>query len=284
MATRLFQFLIFLALIPAFAFVVFLLRKRQQTLPMNYDTFDRFFPAALKKQRIWLVIAAVVDLLGGLMPLGFIVLLLAVVPWLTFKPGYDPKGKPDPRKFEAEAKVNNDQWLAALGATPNDRAKAIEAMFEQKSRTVSASQFERWEDTIHDPNIPNPPHYIYFTVSRNLAAMDYRERESLRFAEHLNSLANGQGGVVPRNPTYARWRAALLWGDGKGQLEGGAEYLNLRAEDPVGDYMHRMQLNVPRVINAISTHAAQLKDDPRQPAEQREVCQAIFQAIGGSPA
>jgi hypothetical protein len=284
MGARLLQFLIFLIVAPVFVFAVFLFRKQKKTLPMYFDTFDKFLPAALKKQRIWLAVSALATLLGGFMPIGFIVLLLTAVPWITFKPGYDPKTAPDPKKLEAEAQAFNEQWLASLGATPADRARAIEAIFEQKSQTISASLFEKWEDRVFDPNVPNTPHYIYATISRNLAAMDHREREALRFAEHLNSLANGQGYVIQPSVIYGRWRLALLWGDGKGHQETQTVYLGLDAADPIGDYMKRRQLSVPGVINAISIQASQMKDDPTGPAEQRQVCQEIFQALGGSPA
>lgn len=266
--------IVFLALIPACAYGAFLFQKHRETLSVSMENIQPFFIAALKDRAIWLAIAVVVELFAGL-AFGFIVLLFVMVP-LCFK--NLGAGKPTSWKvLEQEAKADNEQWLAALGANHLDRAKAIEAMFEQKSRTVTASLFERWSDKSLDVRTPDTIRYIRFAVERSLAAMDFREREALRFAEHLNSLADGQ------NQAYVRWRAALVWGDGKGKSLGAA-WQGLKEENPIADYMARRGLSVGGVINAIAMHANEIKDDPKQPETLRAVCQEAFQAIGGAAA
>lgn len=265
--------IVFLALTLAAAYGAFLFQKHRQTLPMEMEDFKPFLIAGLKNRAIWLAIAVVAELYAGL-GFGFIVMLFVMVP-LCFKnlsPGPGPTPWPE---LERQAKTENEQWLAALGNNPLDRAKAIEAMFEQKARSVTASLFDRWSEKSLDKNIPDTIRYIKFAAERSLPAMDFREREALRFAEHLNSLADGQ------NLAYLRWRAALVWGDGKGQSLGAA-WMGLKGDNPINDYMARKGLSVGGVINAISIHANQMKDDPKQPETLRAVCQEAFQAIGGA--
>ncbi len=278
--SKLLYFVLFIAIMFGCCYGAFLFQKSQERLPLEYEEFNKFFPAALKKQGIWLGIAALAEIFGGF-AFGLIVLVFAVAPWIMWKPGYK---KIDPKKFEAEAKAFNERWLTNLGATYMDRAKAIEAMFEQKSATIAASEYQRWSDQVHEAGAPDVVHYIYFTATRDLAAMNYREREALRFAEHLNSLANGQGALLSPNSLYGRWRTALVWGDGHGQLEGGVHYKALNDGNPIGDYMTRMQLNVPQVINAITIHARQMQNDSRQPQEVRDVCRSILERMVSSAA
>jgi hypothetical protein len=280
-----FDKLLYLVLLAGVAFgccyAAFLLQKRQDRLPLEYETFDKFYPAALKKQAIWLGVAGLAELVGGF-GIGFIVLLFAVAPWVAFKPGHV---KFDPRKLEPQAKANNDKWLADLGPNWVERAKSIQAMFEQRSATIQASEYQRWSDKVRDASMPDVNHYIYFTAMRNLAAMSFQERVALEFVEHLNSLANGPGGLVPANPLYGRWRTSLVWGDGKGQLgPDGVEFQGLDQGNPIGDYLARMGLGVPAVINQITIHAGQMQNDQRQPKEVRDICQNMLERFVSSAA
>jgi hypothetical protein len=280
-----FSKLIYLVLLAAIAFgccyAAFLLQQHQDRLPQDYETFGKFYPAAIKKQAIWLGVAGLAELFGGF-GIGFIVLLFAVVPWVAFKPGYV---KFDARKLEPKAKANNDQWLADLGPNWTERAKSIQAMFEQKSATIKATEYQRWSDKVRDAAHADINYYIFFEAMRNLAAMSFQERVALEFAEHLNSLANGPGGLLPPNPLYGRWRSSLVWGDGKGQLgPDGVEYKGLESGNPIGEYLARMQLSVPAVINQITIHAGQMQNDQRQPKEVRDICQNILERFVSSAA
>jgi hypothetical protein len=280
-----FSKLIYLVLLAAIAFGccygAFLFQKNQDRLPIDYETFDKFYPAAIKKQAIWLGVAGLAELLGGL-GFGFIVLLFAVVPWVAFKPGYV---KFDPRKLEPKAKANNDKWLADLGPNWTERAKSIQAMFEQKSANVTATEFQRWTDKVRDAAQADINYYIFFEAMRNLAAMPLQERVALEFAEHMNSLANGPGGMLPPEPLYARWRSSLVYGDGKGQLgPDGVESKGLDPGNPIADYLNRMQLSVAAVINQITIRAGQMQNDPRQPKEVRELCQTMHERFVSSAA
>lgn len=268
------SFIGFLVLMLAGVYGAFFFQKSRNTLPMETEDFKPFLIWGLKAQGIWFGVAAVAEIFGGL-GFGFVLLLLALVP-LGFKnPG---KGKlTEWRVLERRAKEENAQWLAALGANPLDRAKAIETIFDQKSRTITANLFERWSEQSFQEGVPNVVRHIYFSVARSLAGMDFGQREALRIAEHLNNLANGQ------EQTYLLWRATLVWGDGAG-LSQGAEWQGLNGQDPIRDYMSRKGSSVASVINAIAMHAHAVKDDPKQPETLRAVCQNAFEAIGGAAA
>ncbi len=280
-----FSKLIYLVLLAGIGFGccygAFLFQQHRDRLPLDYETFGKFYPAAIKKQAIWLGVAGLADLVGGF-AFGFIVLLFAVVPWFAFKPGYV---KFDIKKFEPKAKANNDQWLAALGPNWTERAKSIQAMFEQKSATIKATEFQRWTDKVRDSVQADINYYIFFEAMRNLAAMSFQERAALEFAEHMNSLANGPGGLLPPEPLYGRWRTSLVWGDGKGQLgPDGVESKGLNPGNPIADYLARMGLTVPAVINQITIHAGQMQSDQRQPKEVREICQNMLERFVSSAA
>jgi len=280
-----FSKLIYLALLAGIAFgccyAAFLLQKHQDRLPLDYETFDKFYPAAIKKQAIWLGVAGLAELLGGL-GFGLIVLLFAVAPWVAFKPGYV---KFDPRKLEPKAKANNDKWLADLGPNWTERARSIQALFEQKSAIIKATEYQRWSDQVRDAAQADVNYYIFFDAIRHLAAMSFQERVALEFAEHMNSLANGPGGLLAPNPQYGRWRSSLVWGDGEGQLgPDGVEYKGLNEGNPIADYLARKGLTVPAVINQITIHAQQMHSDPRQPKEVREMCQSMLERFVSSAA
>jgi hypothetical protein len=280
-----FSKLIYLVLLAAIAFGccygAFLVQRHQDRLPIEYETFDKFYPAAIKKQAIWLGIAGIAELIGGF-GFGFIVLLFAVVPWVAFKPGYV---KFDIRKLEAKAKADNEKWLTDLGPNWTERAKAIQAMFEQKSATIRATECLRWTDKVRDAVHADLNGYIFFEAMRSLAAMTFQERTALEFAEHMNSLANGPGGMLSPEPLYARWRTSLVYGDGKGQLgPDGVESKGLNPANPIADYLARNGLTVPAVINQITIHAGQMQADQRQPKEVRDLCQNMHERFVSSAA
>jgi type IV secretion system protein VirD4 len=179
--------------------------------------------------------------------------------------------KKDP---QAEVVKANQDWLASLGSNPGERANAIDAMFQQGSKTIRAAQFEKWPAQAPDGN----DGYIAFTVSRGLSEMHPDERAALHCAEHLNNLMNGQLEL------YRRWRVALVWGDGKGRTVGSVQYEGLSAANPIGDYVIRMGLNAAQVARAIPAHIIEVKDDPNAPEGIRRIFQALFESMGRATA
>src|SRR5271156_4197844 len=123
------------------------------------------------------------------------------------------------------------KWLAWLGPNHIERIKTIDALFEQRTKTIWSTCYADFSKTrqrlpgmlgLFDSGTVSDrmlgidhlttTRIVFFTVTRSLASMDFRERTFLRLAELLNSAYNGN------DATYRLWRAALLWGDGKGTL------------------------------------------------------------------
>jgi type IV secretion system protein VirD4 len=179
-----------------------------------------------------------------------------------------------PEDLEAQALKADQDWLASLGPDPFQRAKAIEAMFEQRSGTIVTTLFDKWTAKPTAAGGADVTLWINLTVSRQLAAMDPRERNALRCAEHLNSLFGGQFAL------YRRWCAALIWGDRKGSSTGPVQFQGWNTADPIGDYSRMLGLSAAQVMNAISGHIREIKDDPQAPQPLRGVCQGLFDAFG----
>jgi type IV secretion system protein VirD4 len=133
-------------------------------------------------------------------------------------------------QFQSESQLkqafaaDNAALLNALGPTETQRIDAINQIYDTGTATIRGSYYTpliqvadrngpkagRW-----GPARPMPPGYLFFRVSRTLVGMSNREREYLRIVELLNVGNNGE------YEDAIRWKAVLLWGDGKGTLEGG---------------------------------------------------------------
>ena len=169
------------------------------------------------------------------------------------------------------------KWLSQLGPNHIARIKAIDALFEQRTATISSACYadistirqetamDRARKTGGLPALIvaasrktwtiKVPGFVFFTVSRSLSSMDFRERAYLRLAELLNSAYEGN------DPTYRLWRAALLWGDGKGTMAGRYQYNGLDAGEtaaPVAAAMRRLNLSVDQTIGSMQQRVTQL--------------------------
>jgi type IV secretion system protein VirD4 len=108
-----------------------------------------------------------------------------------------------------EAAANeNAGWLASLGHTFDQRVQSINAIYDAKVATISATFFQEYRTS----RTIGPAGYLFFRVSRSLAAMDNREREYLRVTELLNCGNDG------KYPLAVWWKAALLLADGRGTI------------------------------------------------------------------
>jgi type IV secretion system protein VirD4 len=169
---------------------------------------------------------------------------------------------------KAEDKDMRD-WLASLGRTHEARAPAIEAMFEQHTATVNATCFAdmEWTSQIKarigplKKNVKND-RFVFFTVSRSLSSMDFRERSYLRVAELLNSAYDG-------DRRYHLWRVSLLWGDGKGAV-GRRQWLDVDG-DQVPRAIAYLNLSIDQTISAIQSHLQQCLANPSLKPGLREV-------------
>jgi type IV secretion system protein VirD4 len=172
------------------------------------------------------------------------------------------------RRDVAQAKQVVDasmaRWLAWLGSDHNSRVQRIEALFEERSATLSATLVvdASWTEQIHaqiGPLVKDIHHtgYVYFAVSRSLASMDFRERTYLKLAEILNSVYEG------REYFYRKCRAALIWGDGKGTEEPGTAYYVPNGaighgQSVVGWAAQKHQMTVEQTANQLQQQLKQL--------------------------
>jgi type IV secretion system protein VirD4 len=181
------------------------------------------------------------------------------------------------------------KWLAWLGPNHMERIRAIDALFEQRTATIWSTCYADISSTRQVKARIGPltssvkvPGYVFFTVSRSLSSMDFRERSYLRFAELLNSAYEGN------DVSYRRWRAALLWGDGKGTLAAGAQYEGLEAGDaasPVAAATRRLNLSVDQTIGSMQqrvTHLLSLDIHPDFRAMLQEFADQMNPAGSGT--
>ncbi|MFL5900584.1 MAG: type IV secretory system conjugative DNA transfer family protein [Solirubrobacterales bacterium] len=200
----------------------------------------------------------------------------------------------DPWK-RAELKANQ-AWLAQLGATHEQRMASIAELFEAGTATLSATCQLRWnrleDDADYHRRVDKVPGGgsqkrkqvnvdVLFTVSRNIAGMDPRERAYLKVVEELNSATNGS------EQAFRRWRASLVWGDGKGVSK--YDWQNLRdgeRENAVDVAIRALDLSEDQVINHIQQHAATVLADPSGETAQKAILAGLTDRIapdaGGS--
>ena len=111
---------------------------------------------------------------------------------------------------ETAADIERAEWLA-LGATPEERERNIEKLFDEKDHlmrvTVRWDLKVRWRD--NQGNISKWPGYVAFQITRSLAMMEAREREFLRMVYDLHNremLSDSQ---------WLYYKFAFVNGDGK---------------------------------------------------------------------
>jgi type IV secretion system protein VirD4 len=171
------------------------------------------------------------------------------------------------QQFLTEPQMRNaegefiQKWLAWLGPNHTDRTSRINAVFEEHTATVWATTLHTFS-TIHkaqaeklffvriNAETTESKGYIYFTVTRSLASMDFRERTYLRLAELLNSAYDGN---VDR---YRNWRVALIWGGGKGTCQT-HQWSGLKREEEASDAVRRLIPSVDQTATAMQQHVRQ---------------------------
>jgi type IV secretion system protein VirD4 len=152
------------------------------------------------------------------------------------------------------------KWLAWLGPNHGHRVSRINALFEERSATVWATRlhpFQSRTTTYGDYA------YVYYSVTRSLASMDFRERTYLRLAELLNSAYDGNV------EQYRSWRVALIWGDGKGTTQGNWQVIGIREGEEFDDLIRRLIPSVDQTTNAMQQHVRQFLDRPDLPSDFR---------------
>jgi type IV secretion system protein VirD4 len=134
-------------------------------------------------------------------------------------------GKPDDsaKEWLGDAAREHVEWTNGQGGFDAQRIATINQTFDRKDKTLSVA--DAMDNHGRPVSVAEAMDYKKKTgglarirVSRNLAAMDTREREFLRVVELLSV---GLGGA--QNPKFEEWctwaRLGLLWGDGKGMVD-----------------------------------------------------------------
>lgn len=224
--------------------------------PHETLSLGAYLPVFLRTYRVRLIVSLLLSLA---MPVLGILALLTIFLSKSDKGGKMVyKSEKQLKRDEIEA---NQAWLAALGPDHDSRTARIEAIFAERTETLEAVKFLTW-DTWSGPE--RTTHFIGFSVKRNLAVMDNREREYLRIVELLNSAADGQEDL------YRFWRTALIWGDGKGE-SGRSQYQALGPQQPIADAIENRGGSVDRVVSAINNHLTEKRRAGALPAALSQV-------------
>jgi type IV secretion system protein VirD4 len=195
--------------VPLVAFIVF---RSRVSAPDGRDTpYPAYAKAYLTRRWKWLATGLVgeflfasngVPLIGGLLGLGLAQLGVSL-----------HKGKKVEAEWKARVARDDDAWRAQLGETHEQRVKTINEAFDRADRTLKMSVFHEFQDSTSQGQTSRS--WLGFTISRNLTAMETREREFLRIVELLDSLDEGK-----EQHQWCRWaRFGLLWGNGKATLD-----------------------------------------------------------------
>lgn len=172
--------------------------------------------------------------------------------------------EPQMRREEAEFTY---KWLNWLGPSHTHRVPHIDTLYEQRTVTAWATRFAEFS-TLHQVSrwkTNEDKGYVFFTVTRTLASMDHRERTYLKLAELLNSLYDG------KEPTYRKWRTALVYGDGKGKIEGQTQFLNLRQGEDYVAAIRRVTPTVDQTTTAMQQHVREFLGRLDLPPDLRQM-------------
>lgn len=232
------QFLIFPVALAGFVYLAF----KTQPAAGRIDDFGRFARAHLKATwRRTLAGALVWFFKSSLWGLG-----VYLGAWLIGR--FNPRSKERARLTTSAAELER-QWLDTLGATPEARTKTINRLFDKKEATLSMAVWYEFKDRDSSGHLANG--YVGAKVSRNLAAMDTREREFLRIVELLRHVTDSVS-----KGWYDEVKVGLVWGNGKGSLDEWS-YLFPNPASPVQDgvgamnwYAGQRGISVDSAINA----------------------------------
>lgn len=169
------------------------------------------------------------------------------------------------------------KWLAWLGPNHASRVSRINALFEERTATIWATRFHDFSSYQkfyttgpfgnQYPGVREDKGYVFYTVSRSLASMDFKERTYLRIAELLNSAYDGN---VKR---YRDWRVALIWGGGKGTREGTNQFDGLRQGEDADDAIRRLIPSVDNTASDMQHHVRQFLGGTDLPPDFRAMLQ-----------
>ncbi len=204
------------------------------------------------------------DVINVIIWIVLIFVAIRVIVWLLGRRGR-PKFYSEGQMKSAELK-SAQQVAAAYGSTWPECVKGIDATFEARTASISATYYAEQKLFTKGERKPELS-YTFFTVNRSLANMDNRERVFLRVAELLNARNLGN------DPTFRRWRAALLWGDGKGVASGVQHAVGYKAKPVHSAIVDRGMLDrsmsVSQIVGEIQQFASKSLSDGKLDPEIR---------------
>lgn len=169
----------------------------------------------------------------------------------------------------AAAKELSDKELARLGATKEARSTRIEDLFNRKTETLSMTLSDKVEFNGK----------VWGTIARPLAAMQGRERETLRAAYHLYNLEE----MAPQD--FYRARAALVFGDGKAQDFGSQWNVPTTGYEQITDLAQAMKRYLGLTSeSAVSLVLQQLEQSAERRPNDRTIKLLKEKLVGGGSA
>jgi type IV secretion system protein VirD4 len=238
---------IFCAMLAAVAFVQFKLREKREDNLAKIPTYMEYVPKWARKNALSVGLSTLLFLLWGPWWAGALLLLTRLK--LVRKKGFKVRSE---KELQADPVNATVKWLASLGADHAQRVKAIESLFEERTTTISATDYLNSSSYLAGVESKR---YVFFEVSRSLAGMSNREREYMRIAELLTSVTDG------KESAYRKWRAALLWGDGKGKTRD-LQWYNMPNQETGEAAVRVMIRSVDQTINEMQEHLANLRGRP----------------------
>lgn len=148
-------------------------------------------------------------LFGGLLQLVFWGAVIFVIAWTIGHLRKDPHRNKTAERLRMQ-QPEIDLWNK-LGSTKEEREKAIKKLFDGKKATIPFGT--RWDFIGENDEGRKSKCFIQFQISRNLAAMESREREFLRIVFLLYNR-----GHLNENQ-WRHFRFALINGNGKASID-----------------------------------------------------------------
>ncbi|HEY3699998.1 MAG TPA: type IV secretory system conjugative DNA transfer family protein [Spongiibacteraceae bacterium] len=187
------------------------LKKRNEPQQVPFKDYATNY---LKQRWMWLLPSALLALFGAgvaaVIVLGISYLIYALVHGKLIK-----NNKKDVAEWVHREDIEQRAWNMELGSTPQEAITRINEIFDSKSRTLHFTRCVEWQD--QNAEGLKTKAFAAFTISRNLAAMDVREREFLRVIELMQATLSDS----EQRLGWYRWaKFGLLWGDGKATIDG----------------------------------------------------------------
>jgi type IV secretion system protein VirD4 len=179
---------------------------------------------------------------------GVLVLLAARALGFFLGGGQNQSLKDQKADWKKAAIAGRKAWNDSLGSTPDEKIATINQIFDRKEKTLSITVWYESEEPLKALRS-----YLAFRISRNLGAMDTREREMLRAVELYDIGTKGE------KADWVSWaKFGLLWGNGKGTIDSYAYQFANAAQAGVKDgptaiawYMSLANATVDNVVSRV---------------------------------